>query len=85
MRTASMGAAVALFCRGNLLGVGQVLPPHLVRWPFTICPNVATFGRFDFPVQDTDHLLCQITGGTNGQAIQATAIVEQSLLSDLVL
>jgi hypothetical protein len=58
-----------------------------VAWPFTSLPNVATFGADEMPVLYGEHLLFLITGGTVGQTVMASALVQlykpQSLVSQM--
>ena len=78
-------AGACQFCVGQLGSQVAPVPPHMVRWPFVVLPNAADFSRFEFVVKDADNVICQLVGGTPGQVIQATIVVEQSLLTDMVL
>jgi hypothetical protein len=73
--SATMGSAVAQFYVGLQTELAAVRPNH-VAWPFTVVPNVATFGSDELPVLYGEHLLCLVTGGTAGQTVMASAMVQ---------
>lgn len=80
----SMGAATAQIGIGQEVG-GQntQLLPNQVRWPFAVLPNAATFSTWHLTVQRSEHLLVQVLGGTNGQGVTVTAVIEQRPVSQM--
>lgn len=81
----SMGSANAQFGVGPLspeaVAGTQPMAPNTVRWPFNVLPNVATFSTNHFTLYHGDRLYCQLQSGTANETVQATAIVEQWLVS----
>lgn len=80
--SASMGTATVQFGKGQIpVGqdiANQPIAPSTVRWPFTVCPNAATFGTNHFQLRHGERIYCQIIGGnTTGQVIQATIEYER--------
>jgi hypothetical protein len=83
--TNSMGSATCQFGVGNIppespAGV-EPMAPNTVRWPFATLPNVATFSTNHFTLYHGDRLYCQIQSGTANEYVQATAGIEQWLMS----
>jgi hypothetical protein len=72
---ATMGAAVGQFYVG-LQTEAATVRPNLVGWPFATLPNTATFGNDEVPVLYGQHLLFLVTGGTVGQTVMASALVQ---------
>lgn len=74
----SMGSATVQFGKGEASPVPNTpMPAPTTRWPFTVVPNTATFGKNEFYIGTGDRLYCQVQNGNAGQLIQATAEVEQ--------
>jgi hypothetical protein len=63
------GSAQGYIYAGAITGVTNVQPENL-EWIMPVLPNVATFGSDQIVLQYTEHLYCQLTGGTEGQAIK---------------
>jgi hypothetical protein len=74
----TMGGATAQVGIGQEIGgpSGQMVP-NQVRWPFGVIPNAATFSTWHLTVQRSERLMVQVLGGTNGQGVSCTAVVEQ--------
>jgi hypothetical protein len=72
---ATMGAAVGQFYVGLQTELATVRP-NLVGWPFANLPNTATFGNDEVPILYGQHLLFLVTGGTVGQTVMASAVVQ---------
>lgn len=69
----TMSASAAL-CLGQK--TGSTVPPDAVRWPFSSSPNAASFGADQIWVNPSDHVLLSITGGTAGQNVQCTIMIQ---------
>jgi hypothetical protein len=83
--TNSMGTPTVQFGVGNIppeAGAGIApMAPNTVRWPFNTLPNAATFSTNHFTLYHGDRLYCQLQGGVANENVQATAVIEQWLVS----
>lgn len=73
---ASMGAAIGDFYTAIAQEVTATVRPQLWSWSFASLPNLATFGDSDFPVQYGEHLTGVIAGGTPGQQVQVSGLLQ---------